>query len=67
MPGFHAVPCAADPFLTHEEVRERGRLLLAQDGVPSVLRFVREPEAAAATRRASLFISRTVHQLEHIR
>jgi hypothetical protein len=66
VPGFDAILCAADPFLTHEEVRERGRLLLAQDGGTPMLRFVRQPEAAAATGRASLFIPYTAHHHKHV-
>ena len=66
LPGSNAILCAADPFLTHEEVRERGRLLLTQDAGTRMLRFVREPEAAAATGRASLFIPHTAHHYEHV-
>ena len=65
VPGFDATLSAADPFLTHEDVRERGRLLLAQDGKTPMLRFVRQPEAAAANGRASLFIPHTAHHHKH--
>ena len=66
VPGFDAILCAVDPFLTHEEVRERGRLQLAQDGGTPMLRFVREPEAAAAIGRASLFIPHTAHHYKRV-